>query len=110
ATPGPRRTNRSFGSEPVGRPPMPRRYARSAMTTQSSAPGPLRAVAPLAAELGERCRTAGYQLFLVGGAVRELLMGHPSRGEFDFATDARPEETVRILQGWAEWRRLVGIR
>jgi poly(A) polymerase len=80
------------------------------MTTAQSAPGPLLAVDPLAAELGERFRTAGYQLFLVGGAVRELLMGHPSRGEFDFATDARPEETVRILQGWAEWRRLVGIR
>lgn len=67
-------------------------------------------VDPLAAQLGERFRTAGYQLYLVGGAVRELLMGHPSRGEFDFATDARPEETVRILQGWAEWRKLVGIR
>jgi poly(A) polymerase len=72
--------------------------------------GPRLEVAPLAVELGERFRTAGYQLYLVGGAVRELLMGHPSRGEFDFATDARPEETVRILQGWAEWRKLVGIR
>src|SRR5438128_3037009 len=67
-------------------------------------------VDPLAVQLGERFRTAGYQLYLVGGAVRELLMGHESRGEFDFATDARPEETVRILQGWAEWRKLVGIR
>jgi poly(A) polymerase len=67
-------------------------------------------VPPLATELGERFRTAGYQLFLVGGAVRELVMGHPSRGEFDFATDAKPEETVRILQGWAEWRKLIGVR
>jgi poly(A) polymerase len=67
-------------------------------------------VPPLALELGERFRTAGYQLFLVGGAVREQLVGHPARGEFDFATDAKPEETVRILQGWAEWRKLVGIR
>jgi poly(A) polymerase len=74
------------------------------------AEGPRLEVDPLAVALGERFRTAGYQLFLVGGAVRELLMGHPSRGEFDFATDARPEETVRILQGWAEWRKLVGIR
>jgi len=67
-------------------------------------------VDPVAVSLGERFRTAGYQLYLVGGAVRELLAGHESRGEFDFATDARPEETVRILQGWAEWRKLVGIR
>jgi poly(A) polymerase len=72
--------------------------------------GPRLEVPPLAVALGDRFRTAGYQLYLVGGAVRELLMGHPSRGEFDFATDARPEETVRILQGWAEWRKLVGIR
>jgi len=67
-------------------------------------------VDPLVVQLGERFRTAGYQLYLVGGAVRELVMGHPSRGEFDLATDARPEDTVRILQGWAEWRKLVGIR
>ena len=73
-------------------------------------PGAALPVDPLAVSLGERFRTAGYQLYLVGGAVRELLMGHESRGEFDFATDARPEETVRILQGWAEWRKLVGIR
>jgi poly(A) polymerase len=72
--------------------------------------GPRLEVPSLAAQLGDRFRTAGYQLYLVGGAVRELLMGHPTRGEFDFATDARPEETVRILQGWAEWRKLVGIR
>jgi poly(A) polymerase len=78
------------------------------------APGPAGAVLdvdPLAVELGERFRTAGYQLYLVGGAVRELLLGHPPRGEFDFATDARPEVTVRILQDWGtEWRSVVGAR
>ena len=76
----------------------------------SDPPGAALPVDPLAIQLGERFRTAGYQLYLVGGAVREILMGHESRGDFDFATDARPEETVRILQGWAEWRKLVGIR
>ena len=78
-----------------------RGYARTAMAPRGH-PGAALPVDPLAVSLGER--------FLVGGAVRELLMGHESRGEFDFATDARPEETVRILQGWAEWRKLVGIR
>jgi poly(A) polymerase len=67
-------------------------------------------VDPLAVELGERFRTAGYQLYLVGGAVRELLMRHESRGELDFATDATPQETIRILQGWSDWRRLVGVQ
>jgi poly(A) polymerase len=79
--------------------------------THTSGPGAARLeVPPLAVELGERFRTAAYQLFLVGGAVRELLMGRPSRGEFDFATDAKPEVTLRILQGWAEAKYLQGIR
>ncbi|HMC36580.1 MAG TPA: CCA tRNA nucleotidyltransferase [Actinomycetota bacterium] len=72
--------------------------------------GALMEVDPLAVALGERFRAAGYELFLVGGAVREMVMGHPSRGEFDFATDARPQETIRMLQGWAEWRNVVGVR
>jgi poly(A) polymerase len=89
-----------------------RGYARHVMPPPD-APGPAGAlldVDPLVTEVGERFRAAGHQIYLVGGAVRELLLGHPSRGEFDFATDAKPEETVRILQGWAEWRKLVGIR
>src|SRR2546426_3190414 len=81
--------------------------------TPSKAPqpgGPRLEVPPLAVELGERFRTAGYQLYLVGGAVRELLMGHPSRGEFDFATDARPQATLMMLQGWADAKYLQGIK
>jgi poly(A) polymerase len=72
--------------------------------------GPRLEVPPLAVALGDRFRTAGYQLYLVGGAVRELLMGHPSRGEFDFATDARPPAILTILQGWADSKYLQGIR
>src|SRR5438093_7009577 len=86
-----------------------RGYARTAMAPRGH-PGAALPVDPLAVSLGERFRTAGDRLYLGGGAVREILMGHESRGDFDFATDARPEETVRILQGWAEWRKLVGIR
>lgn len=77
---------------------------------QTGPPGPRLDVPSLAVELGDRFRTAGYQLYLVGGAVRELLMGRASRGEFDFATDARPEVTLRVLQGWAEAKYLQGIR
>jgi poly(A) polymerase len=67
-------------------------------------------VDPVAVELGERFVTAGYQLYLVGGAVRDLLMGRESRGELDFATDAKPEEIIRVVHGWADAKRLVGIR
>jgi poly(A) polymerase len=37
-------------------------------------------------------------------------MQRPASGELDFTTDARPEETLRVLQGWADRRYLHGIR
>jgi len=40
---------------------------------------------------------AGKQLYLVGGSVRDLLLGRP-RQDLDLATDARPEETKAILR------------
>ena len=66
-------------------------------------------VPPLAAELGSRFQDAGKQLYLVGGAVRDTVLGR-SGMEMDFATDARPEETIRILRGWARALYVVGVR
>jgi poly(A) polymerase len=60
-------------------------------------------------ELGALFQRAGYQLFLVGGAVRGAVLGETSK-ELDFATDARPREVTSLLQGWAEARYLVGVR
>jgi poly(A) polymerase len=42
---------------------------------------------------------AGRELFLVGGAVRDLLMGAPIEelDDLDFCTNARPQETLSIL-------------
>jgi poly(A) polymerase len=73
-------------------------------------PGPRLEVDPVAVELGERFGHAGYQLYLVGGAVRDLLMGRAPRGELDFATDAKPQEIIQAVHGWADSKRLVGIR
>jgi poly(A) polymerase len=64
---------------------------------------------PVAAELGARFQKAGHQLYLVGGAVRDAVLGRAGN-ELDFATDARPQQVIAILQGWAEARYLVGIR
>jgi poly(A) polymerase len=72
--------------------------------------GPILDVDPIAVELGERFRAAGFQLYLVGGAVRDLLLRRPSSLEFDFATDARPPETIRVLHGWSSRQYLQGIR
>jgi poly(A) polymerase len=66
---------------------------------------------PLAKELGDRFQAAGHELYLVGGVVRDLVMGRlVPDADADFATDASPAETSRILRGWAEAQYLVGVR
>lgn len=42
-------------------------------------------------------QAAGYQAFVVGGAVRDLLLGRIPK-DFDVATDATPEEVRRIFR------------
>lgn len=45
----------------------------------------------------KRFRQAGHQLYLVGGAVRNLQLGRDPV-DFDFATDATPEEVTTIFR------------
>jgi len=45
----------------------------------------------------ERLHAAGKKAYLVGGSVRDLLAGLPA-GDFDVATDARPEEVQRLFR------------
>jgi poly(A) polymerase len=55
------------------------------------------------APLTERFGEAGHRLFLVGGTVRDLVLGHePLANDFDATTDARPEVIKSLLQGWAD--------
>ncbi|HEX6400698.1 MAG TPA: CCA tRNA nucleotidyltransferase [Actinomycetota bacterium] len=66
---------------------------------------------PLAKEVGDRFQAAGHELYLVGGVVRDLVMGRlVPDADMDFATDASPAETSRVLRGWAEAQYLVGVR
>jgi poly(A) polymerase len=62
--------------------------------------------APVLAELtplADRFRAAGHRLYLVGGTVRDLLMGsHRHDFDLDLTTDARPAEIKRSLEGWAD--------
>jgi len=57
-------------------------------------------VPPVAVELGELFAAAGFELALVGGTVRDMLLGRPS-SDLDFATSAPPAETERILRRWS---------
>ena len=41
-------------------------------------------------------RQAGFEAYLVGGSVRDLLVGR-NVGDFDVATSARPEDTLRVF-------------
>ncbi|WP_374727453.1 CCA tRNA nucleotidyltransferase [Haloactinomyces albus] len=58
-------------------------------------------VAPVAEELARRFAEAGYRLYLVGGSVRDALLGRLS-GDLDFTTDARPPQVRQLLEDWAE--------
>lgn len=40
---------------------------------------------------------AGFQAYIVGGAVRDLLLDHPPK-DFDVATDATPEQVHKVFR------------
>ncbi len=52
-----------------------------------------------------RLHKAGYRAMLVGGGVRDLLLGHTPK-DFDIATDALPEEVRKLFSN----SRLIGRR
>ncbi len=55
----------------------------------------------MADELGARFTAAGHELHLVGGSVRDALLGRLG-ADLDFTTDARPAQILAILHGWAD--------
>ena len=44
-----------------------------------------------------RLKSAGYRACLVGGSVRDLLLGREPK-DFDVATDARPEQVRELFR------------
>jgi poly(A) polymerase len=62
-------------------------------------------ISPDALRVLYRLREAGFQAFLVGGCVRDLMLGLEPK-DFDVATDALPEQVRRLFRNC----RLVGRR
>jgi poly(A) polymerase len=65
-------------------------------------PDALRQILPsVIFDLADRFVRAGHELSLVGGPVRDLYLGRVSP-DLDFTTSARPEETIKVISGWAD--------
>ncbi|AWB93945.1 CCA tRNA nucleotidyltransferase [Aeromicrobium chenweiae] len=56
---------------------------------------------PFLAEIGELFESAGHELAIVGGPVRDAVLGRPGN-DWDFTTSARPEQIETIVAGWAD--------
>jgi poly(A) polymerase len=58
-------------------------------------------IAPVIDDLGARFAEVGEKIALVGGPVRDAMLGR-LQNDLDFTTSARPEVTERLLKGWAD--------
>ncbi|WP_328582799.1 CCA tRNA nucleotidyltransferase [Streptomyces sp. NBC_00370] len=65
-------------------------------------------VSPVADDLARRFQEAGFSLALVGGSVRDALLGRLGN-DLDFTTDARPDDVLKIVRPWADSVWEVGI-
>lgn len=75
--------------------------ANELTAAQRRAVAELMRIWPVADELAHRFAAAGHELHLVGGPVRDALLGRLGN-DLDFCTDAHPDQTLKILHGWAE--------
>jgi poly(A) polymerase len=83
-------------------------FAVSTMLAKQNAVVELLRISPVADELAALFSQAGQSLFLVGGSVRDALLGRLGN-DLDFTTDARPDQVMRLVSGWADAIWDVGI-
>ncbi|MFF9568573.1 CCA tRNA nucleotidyltransferase [Streptomyces sp. NPDC014685] len=82
--------------------------SRALTQVQHRAVSELLRVSPVADDLARRFQEAGFSLALVGGSVRDALLGRLGN-DLDFTTDARPETVLKIVRPWADSVWEVGI-
>nr|WP_198392750.1 CCA tRNA nucleotidyltransferase [Brevibacterium yomogidense] len=59
--------------------------------------------------LAERFAARGFEFALVGGSVRDALLGR-DMPDLDFTTDARPDDILAVIKGWADAHWDIGKR
>lgn len=68
---------------------------------QAAVDAELDRIGPVIDELGALFTEAGHELALVGGPVRDAMLGRRSN-DLDFTTSARPEQMDRLLRAWGD--------
>lgn len=66
---------------------------------QTNAVAQLMRISSVIDDLGGRFAAAGHELYLVGGSVRDALLGTLGH-DLDFTTSAHPDQTEEILRGF----------
>ncbi len=85
-----------MGGASLDSPVVPTTWTDAA-TAQANALAELDRLAPVLDLLAARFDEAGHELYLVGGPVRDALLG-VSSDDLDFTSSARPDEIERILR------------
>ncbi|HEY3738117.1 MAG TPA: CCA tRNA nucleotidyltransferase [Jatrophihabitans sp.] len=73
-------------------------------------PADLVPISPPTASLGRAFAAAGFELHLVGGSIRDALLGRIApEADLDLTTNAHPEQVLSLLEGIAEATWTTGI-
>jgi len=65
-------------------------------------------ISPVIDDLGRLFTSAGHEIALVGGSVRDAFLGRLGH-DLDLTTDALPERVLEIVQEWADAVWTIGI-
>ncbi len=85
-------------TSPAAAPPAGERLTVAQVQARVSAA--LEELRPVVGPLGELFAEAGEEIALVGGPVRDIMLGRLQQ-DLDLTTSARPEVTERLLRMWA---------
>ncbi|WP_029136658.1 CCA tRNA nucleotidyltransferase [Nakamurella lactea] len=82
-------------------PDQPAADAARLTRAQQDAVAELLRISPVADDLGKLFQRSGFQLHLVGGSVRDALLGVLGN-DLDFTTDARPAQILDLVRDWGD--------